>query len=178
MRINAMDVLSRRLPRALAFLFAALLLGACAPAPIYKTDSSIVTATPSQVAAAPDRYRDRRVIWGGRIVAVRNLPGHSEIEMLGLPLDPSQRPRLDQPAGGRFIAIMPGFVEPMDYPPGTLMTLRGRINGTRMGKVGEADYAFPLVRSEDAHRWTPEAMQSRKPNIRFGVGVGYIGGIR
>lgn len=167
--------------RAMHGAFAILLVGVlagCAPAPIYPADASIVVATPQQVSATPDRYRSAQVIWGGRIVAVHNFPDHSEIEMLGIPLDTSQRPRLDQPAGGRFIAIMPGFVEPMDYPPGALMTLRGSVEGIRAGKVGEADYTFPLVHVENTHRWTPEEMQSRKPNISFGVGVGYIGGIR
>lgn len=167
---------TRAMSGAFAILLAGMLAG-CAPAPIYPTDASIVVATPQQVSAMPDRYRNVQVIWGGRIVDVDNFPDHSEIEMLGMPLDSSQRPRLDQPAGGRFIAIMPGFVEPMDYPSGALMTLRGHIDGTRAGKVGEADYTFPLVRAQNTHRWTPEEMQSHKPNISFGVGVGYIGGI-
>ena len=155
-------------------LFAAFaLLTACAPAPIYKADASIVTAAPSAVTAAPERYTGREVIWGGRIVGVHNFPDHSEIEVLGYPLDSSQRPQLDQTAGGRFIALMPGYVESMDYPAGAPMTLQGRVQGTRTGKVGEADYAFPLVRVEQSHRWTPEEMT--KPHVSFGVGVGVIG---
>lgn len=174
---QAIALSARAMPSAFVILLVSVLAG-CAPAPIYPADASIVVATPQQVSAMPDRYRNAQVIWGGRIVAVRNFPDHSEIEMLGLPLDSSQRPRLDQPAGGRFIAIMPGFVEPMDYPPGALMTLRGHIDSARAGKVGEADYMYPLVYVDNTHRWTPEEMQSRKPNISFGVGVGYIGGIR
>ena len=96
--------------RALSFAAAALLLTACAPAPIYKPDASTVTAAPSAVAAAPGNYAGGNVIWGGRIVGVHNFPDHSEIELLGYPLDSSQRPRLDQTAGGRFIALMPGYV--------------------------------------------------------------------
>lgn len=177
MRIQKFVILPRALRYASSFVLTAL-LAACAPAPIYPTDASTVVASPQQMAATPDRYRNAQVIWGGRIVEVHNFPDHSEIEMLGLPLDSSQRPRLDQAGGGRFIAIMPGFIEPMDYPPGALLTVRGRIEGTRAGKVGEADYTFPLVHAEQSHRWTPEEMQSRRPNISFGVGVGYIGGIR
>ena len=150
-----------------------MLLAACAPAPIYKADASTVTAAPSAVAAAPERYTGREVIWGGRIVGVHNFPDHSEIELLGYPLDSSQRPRLDQTAGGRFIALMPGYVESMDYPDGAPMTLRGRIEGTRTGKVGEVDYVFPQVAVEQSHRWTPDEMT--KPHVSFGVGVGVIG---
>ena len=151
----------------------AALLAACAPAPIYKPDSATVTAAPSAVAATPERYTGRNVIWGGQIVAVRNFPDHSEIEVLGYPLDSSQRPQMDKTAGGRFIALMPGYVEAMDYPPGAPFTLRGRIEGARSGQVGHADYVFPLVQVEQSHRWTPEEMS--KPHVSFGVGVGVIG---
>jgi outer membrane lipoprotein len=167
---------SIRLPRRFSLavpLALAALLAACAPAPLYKPDSATVTAAPSAVAATPERYTGRDVIWGGQIVSVHNLPDHSEIEVLGHPLDSSQRPQFDKSAGGRFLALMPGYVEGMDYPPGAPMTLRGRIEGARSGKVGEADYVFPLVRVEQSHRWTPQEMS--KPHVSFGVGVGVIG---
>ncbi|MGH8212643.1 MAG: Slp family lipoprotein [Rhodanobacteraceae bacterium] len=152
---------------------AVALLAACAPAPLYKPDASTTTVAPSAVAVAPERYIGHEVVWGGRIVGVHNFPDHSEIELLGYPLDSSQRPQFDQAAGGRFIALMPGYVEGMDYPSGVPMTLLGRVEGTRAGKVGEADYVFPLVRVEQSHRWTPEEMS--KPHVSFGVGVGVIG---
>ncbi len=151
----------------------AALLAACEPAPLYKPDAAAVTAAPSTVATAPANYTGHEVIWGGRIVGVHNFPDHSEIEVLGYPLDSSQRPRFDQPANGRFIALMPGYVESMDYPLGAPMTLLGRIEGTRSGKVGEADYVFPLVAVEQSHRWTPDEMT--RPHVSFGVGVGVIG---
>lgn len=150
------------------------LLTACAPPPIYKADASVVTATPGQVAATPERYRDAQVIWGGRVIAVRNFPDHSEIELLDYPLDSSQRPRMNRTAAGRFIALMPGYVESMDYPAGAPMTLRGTIEGVRTGKVGEADYAFPLVGVAQSHRWTPQEMDQGHPHFSFGVGVGVI----
>jgi outer membrane lipoprotein len=153
------------------------LLAACAPPPIYKPDASVIAATPAQVAAAPDRFRNAQAIWGGRVVAVRNFPDHSEIELLDYPLDSSQRPRVKETAGGRFIALMPGYVESMDYPEGTLMTLRGTLDGVRAGKVGDADYTFPLVTVAQSHRWTPQEMDQGHPHVSFGVGVGVIGGV-
>jgi outer membrane lipoprotein len=158
-------------------LLVAALLAACAPPPIYKPDAAVIAATPAQVAATPERFRDAQVIWGGRVVAVRNFPDHSEIELLDNPLDSSQRPRVNEPAGGRFIALMSGYVESMDYPDGTLMTLRGSLEGVRAGKVGDADYVFPLVRVAQSHRWTPQEMEQGHPHVSFGVGVGVVGGI-
>lgn len=147
-------------------------LNACAPAPLYKTGPSSVNATPQQVATSPANFRNLQVVWGGSVISVHNFPDHSEIEILAYPLDSSQRPRLNQPATGRFIAIVPGFVEPMNFPPGSLVTLRGTLDGARSGEVGQADYTFALVHSEAMHRWTPEEMRQGHPNISLGVGIG------
>lgn len=171
------NIASLRLFPGSAALLSAILLTACAPPPIYKPDASTITVAPAQFAAAPEHYTTAQAIWGGRVVEVRNFPDHSEIELLDYPLDSSQRPRVDQPAGGRFIALMPGYVESMDFPPGALMTLRGTLEGTRTGKVGDADYVFPLLRVAQSHRWTPQEMEQGKSHISFGVGVGVIGGI-
>jgi outer membrane lipoprotein len=115
-----------------------LALVACAPAPIYKTSAAAAVATPAQVAHTPERYSSSEVVWGGRVVHVSNFPGHSEIELLAYPLDSSQRPRANDSGSGRFIAVLRGYAEPLDYPAGALMTVDGKLNGTRAGKVGEA----------------------------------------
>jgi len=171
MRRPALIVLSR------ALLIAALgALAACAPPPIYKADASVVTATPQQVAAAPNTYPQAQVIWGGTIIGVNNLSNRTDIEILAYPLDASQRPRLKSQALGRFIAEMPGFVEPMNYPEGSPVTLRGRIAGAQTGLVDQATYVYPtvIVRSGDLHLWTPREMDQGHPHFSFGVGVGVI----
>ncbi|WP_266170097.1 Slp family lipoprotein [Dyella subtropica] len=148
-----------------------LWLAACAPAPIYKATGTIAAA-PFNVAEAPERYTNADVLWGGRIVAVRNLTDRSEIEVLAYPLDGSQRPKANDSGIGRFIAVMPGYVEPLDYPAGALMTLTGRLTGNRAGKVGEANYVFPLVGVGQSHVWTASEMNGGKNNVHFGVGLG------
>lgn len=159
---------SRLLPVALL----ALLLAACAPAPIYKNVAGASAAVPSQVAQAPERYAGSAVIWGGRIVQVKNLADHSEVELLAYPLDSSQRPKANDSGNGRFIAVMPGYVEPLDYPSGALMTISGKLDGSRAGKVGEAGYVFPLVAVAQSHVWTAAEMGRGRNNIHFGLGVG------
>ena len=150
----------------------ALVLAACAPAPIYKTSGAAVTAAPFQVAQSPENFSNREVIWGGRIVQVKVFADHSEIELLAYPLDSSQRPKANDSGNGRFIAVMPGYVEPLDYPSGALMTVDGKLNGSRAGKVGEADYVFPLVSVAQSHVWTAEEMNKGRNNVHFGVGLG------
>ncbi|MBB6189101.1 Slp family lipoprotein [Rhodanobacter sp. MP7CTX1] len=150
----------------------ALVLVACAPAPIYKNAPNAITAPPALVAQSPERYPGGDVIWGGRIVQVTTFANHSEIELLAYPLDSSQRPQLNDIGNGRFIAVMPGYVEPLDYPAGALMTMSGKLNGTRVGMVGEANYVFPLVSVAQSHVWTPKEMNAGRNNVQFGVGVG------
>ena len=155
-------------------LLPVLLLGlaACAPAPIYKVAPGTVAATPMQVAQAPEQYARGQVIWGGRVVGVKNLPDHSEIEILAYPLDSSQRPKFGNGGNGRFIALLPGYAEPMNYPAGAPITIAGQLVGSRAGKVGEADYVYPLVQAAQSHVWSADEMRSGHPNIGFGVGLG------
>jgi outer membrane lipoprotein len=163
----------RHLPR-LALPALLLALAACAPAPIYPRTAGTVDALPAQVAQAPERYGDRDVIWGGRVVQVQNFADHSEVEVLAYPLDKSQRPKTGDASAGRFIAVLPGYVEPLNYPAGAPMTVAGRVSGSRAGKVGDAAYVFPLVAVANSHVWTQQELRSGHPNFSFGVGVGVV----
>jgi len=149
-----------------------LLLAACAPAPIYKTAPGAITATPVEVAHAPQQYGNGTVIWGGSIVGVHNFPDHTEMEILAYPLDSSQRPKPNAQGLGRFIAVFPGYLEAFNYPNGALVTLSGQLTGSRAGSVDQAPYTYPLVTVAQSHRWTPDELRQGHPNISFGVGVG------
>lgn len=167
------------LPRtAITRLLGVALLGvavaACAPAPLYRPGPASVTATPEQVASSPSNFHDLQVVWGGRVVWVHNFAHHSELEILAYPLDGSQRPRLGKPALGRFIVLVPGFVEPLNYPDGSLVTVQGTLGGARPGNVGAAAHTFALVHEEAMHRWTAEEMRAGHPNVSIGVGVGGV----
>lgn len=161
--------------RFMSFLLAplaTLMLAACAPAPIYQVPAGAVAATPMQVAQTPENYAHGQVIWGGTVVSVTNFPDHTEIEVLARPLDGSQRPRLNATPNGRFIALLSGYVEPLNYPRGAPVTISGTLDGSRAGKVGEADYVFPLVKVVQSHRWTADEMAQGHSNVHFGLGVG------
>jgi outer membrane lipoprotein len=165
----------RNVARSLLCLPALLVLltvAACAPAPLYKATPQGVAAAPQQVAQSPERFAGGDVIWGGRIVQVMNLSDHSEVELLAYPLDSSQRPKANDSGNGRFIAVLPGYAEPLDYPAGALMTVSGKLKGSRAGKVGEADYVFPLVSVGQSHVWTAEEMTKGRNNVHFGLGLG------
>lgn len=147
-------------------------LSGCAPAPIYTTTGSTTAATPAAVAQLPAQFVGTQVVWGGRIVQVRNLADRSEIEILAYALDRSQRPQAGDVGSGRFVAQLSGYAEPLDYPAGALITVLGTVGGARAGKVGAADYVFPQVKVERAHVWTAAELGKGRSNVHFGLGVG------
>ena len=170
---------ARSLIPALAALALSVLVSGCAPAPLYKVTPNATAVQPTQVSQAPERYQGQRVLWGGTVVRVENFPDRSVIEILSYPLDSSQRPRIGRKnANGRFMAVTPGYVEPLSLPPGAPITVLGTLNGTHAGHVGEAPYVFPLVKVEQHHAWTPEEMRSGRSRFSFGMGVGIGSGGR
>ena len=139
-------------------------------APVFK-DAPPSAERPLDVAGEPERYHDTDVLWGGKIIAVRNLEGTTEVQVVAYPLDDAQRPLQAAPTEGRFIVALPGYVEALDYPLGRFVTLRGQVHGTRSGRVDDHDYVFPLVENATVHLW-PVNFPYERPRISFGIGVG------
>jgi outer membrane lipoprotein len=156
--------------RRLAATALATLLAACATQPPIEAASARVEWTPLDAASTP-RSAGQDVLWGGMIVAVENLADSSEIEVLAYPLDRKQRPVLKAPTLGRFIAVLPGYVERFDFPEGRFLTLRGSVAGTREALIDERPYVYPLVAADDVHLW-PENFQNAGPRFSIGIGVG------
>jgi outer membrane lipoprotein len=154
-----------------AFLLALLLpslLAACATAPPLDATGARTGLQPYEIADEPVVDGDT-VLWGGMIIEVRNLPDRTEIEVLAYPLDARQRPQLAQPGQGRFIAMLPGFVDPLVYPQGRFLTLRGRLAGATGGAASPTIARHPRVAVEATHLW-PRGF--RGSGTRIGVGIG------
>lgn len=161
----------QRPPLILTVLSACLMLCACAT-PLYRDLPNVVSVMPTDVQQAPDDYAGADVIWGGRIVGFNNREDRSEVEVVAFPLDRNQQPLTDAPTQGRFVLVLPGYVEALDYAEGRHLTVHGRLSGSTLGRVQEHDYLYPLVRGTSVHVWPWGFMFDRKPNISVGVGVG------
>ena len=148
----------------------ATLLAACATQPPIDATNARAEWSPVDAANAP-RSAGQDVLWGGMIVAVDNLADSSEIEVLAYPLDKKQRPMLKAPTQGRFIAVLPGYVERFDFPEGRFLTLRGSVAGMREALIDERPYLYPVVATDDVHLW-PENFQNSGPRFSIGIGVG------
>ena len=154
----------------LAVVGGCIALAGCAATPVFK-DAPATATMPADVAVQPERYHDADVIWGGKILDVRNLTDRTEVQIVAYPLDDSQRPEQTAPTQGRFIVALPGYVEALDFPAGRFVTLRGRLNGSHVGRVDDHEYVFPLVENATVHLW-PVNFPYERPRVSFGLGVG------
>ncbi|RLK48316.1 outer membrane lipoprotein [Alkalispirillum mobile] len=136
-------------------LLAALLMAGCAtgvPEPI----RSAPEAAPGvqAVREAPDEAVGETVRWGGVIAEVRNRSDHTELEVVARRLQSGGRPvDRDDASPGRFLAQVPGFLDPAIYAAGRAITVRGVVQGVREQAVGEYAYSFPVVQAEVYHLW-------------------------
>ena len=138
-------------------LMLALLLGACAsPVP-----QAIRVAPPDAPAlaaarAVPGEHLGQRVRWGGTIIETDNLESATRLTVLGRPLGSAGRPRWSDESAGRFIAIVPEFLDPKLYAPDRRLTVAGTLLRTETGKVGEHPYTYPVVEADVWYLWPLE----------------------
>jgi outer membrane lipoprotein len=101
-------------------------------------------------------FLNSRVRWGGSIISVQNQPDETLIEILSKDLDKNGKPESESRSGGRFIARIPGFLEPEEYPKDRLMTVTGSLKEVRKAPVGSYPYPYPVVEVEAYHLWPQE----------------------
>lgn len=135
-----------------AVVLGAALLTACATTPdtvnFEQQNTSFV-----QVAQNPESFVGSQVRWGGIVARVENLERDTLVEIVNLPLDRQARPLASQQTGGRFIAMIPGFVDPLIYQQGKEITVVGVLNKPMPGKIGQHSVNFPVVETSGHHLW-------------------------
>ncbi len=154
----------------LTLLFFAVLLAACATGPKYDTSAIDLSITPQQAVVESEALQGDQVLWGGIIIASANLKEVTQFEVLAYPLDSSQRPLVDKTPLGRFLAQQEDYLETTDYTQGRLITIRGILQGTNSGKIGESEYTYPLVKINEHYLWSKQN-DTPDTSFRFGIGV-------
>ena len=102
----------------------------------------------------PIAYKGKTVVWGGEIVETINQKnGTTEIEVLQLPLDSTDAPKLSNDSEGRFLILANKYLDPYLYQKGRRITVAGEILGEQLKPLGEMDYRYPLVSSKQIHLW-------------------------
>ena len=148
------------------------LLSACVSGPVFDTAAVDRSLTPSQVTSQPDAASGRTVLWGGVILATINGKDSTRLEVLSYPLDNNEKPQREQEPLGRVLFEVRGYLEPATYAADRMITLVGKVRGVEPGKVGDSDYVYPLVSSEQLYLW-PKQDKRDSTGVHFGIGVGF-----
>jgi len=130
-----------------ATLLALSLLAGCAsiPQPL-RGDYAAIEPKAAQSAT-------QTVRWGGRVIDV--LPGATQtcLDILGMPLDASARPRDLDADIGRFRACKSGFLDPAVFISGREVTIVGEIDQQVEQQIGEYRYRMAQVRVTTLFLW-------------------------
>ncbi len=138
-------------------LLLTLLLHACASqVPPLIREAPAGSASLAEVRAQPADYPGRPVRWGGTIIETGNREDATRLTVLGRPLGDSGEPAFTDDSAGRFIAIVPEFLDPKVYAADRRVTVTGTLSHTEAGKVGEYPYTYPVVQANAWYLWPVE----------------------
>lgn len=138
-----------------SLIAASMLLAGCAariPESLSVADEQILVAFDA-VKTAPAEHQDVHVRWGGTIAQVTNFNDYSMIEIVEFELKSNTRPNVTDNSRGRFRAYVKGFIDPMVYKPGRVVTVLGIVKGEELGQVGEYAYRFAAVTANSVFLW-------------------------
>jgi len=147
-----------------------LALGGCASTPAFDTKQVDRSVTPSAAKAHPAQVRGKTVLWGGVIIATTNLKQTTQLEVLAYPLDSDERPDPGAKPLGRVLIEKSGYLEPVDYAQGRLVTALGSVQGTKDGRVGQSSYTYPVLQAKQVYLW-PRRGGETQTRFHFGIGV-------
>jgi outer membrane lipoprotein len=146
-----------------------LILAACAGTPL-KLDGVNRAINPAMVTAEHP-YTGMRVVWGGMLIKTEPLKEMTQIEVLAFPVSYDGEPDRTAASLGRFMIVRKGFLEPADFAPGRWVSVVGAIGQAQTAKVGEADYRFPVIHSEQLYLWPVTAASNAETHFYFGIGI-------
>lgn len=133
---------------------------------------------PEAVANNAGYYKNQGVRWGGTVIRTMNHQNSTQVEVLAYPLDSNDRPLIDRPSTGRFVASVQRFLDPVDYSPGRHVVVNGVIAGTKRGKVGGSSYSYPLVDAGSVSLMQPASTtQNSSWPANLHIGIGFWGGL-
>lgn len=135
-------------------LLGALLLVGCSTFPDkLQVEDSTQLITYEDAASKAEQVKGKLLRWGGAIAKIENKPDSTVLEMVYYPLNLYGRPVSGEESMGRFRIHVSGFMDPMVYQVGRLMTFTAELNGLEKGLVGEHEYVFPTATVKDYYLW-------------------------
>ncbi|MCA9470551.1 MAG: Slp family lipoprotein [Nitrospirales bacterium] len=107
-----------------------------------------------QIKESPDTHAGTLILVGGEVLSAKRLKDHTRLTVLELPLSSDQEPTTDRTLSqGRFIARQTAFLDPATVPPGTRVTLVGKVTGSHTELLDEMEYTYPTLSIEYLKVW-------------------------
>lgn len=131
-----------------------VLTGACSTVPdSVKLPEEVSPVSYQEVASDPDKSKSRMARWGGVVANIENKKDGTLLEVVHFPLRSYGRPVAYDESIGRFRVYVNGFLDPMVYQKGRMMTFAGEVIGAEEGMVGEHMYVYPTLQASGYHLW-------------------------
>lgn len=128
------------------------------------------SGTFTQLQQNPEQQIGATVILGGRIIKTEVRDNGTDLVVLQLNLDSSDRPKNDDQSKGRFLILSAQFLDPALYPDGTLITVVGKVTGSQEKLIGQMPYRYPAIDPLEIKKWPKQTDQS--PRFHIGIGLG------
>ncbi|MGC9493821.1 Slp family lipoprotein [Vibrio genomosp. F10] len=131
-----------------------LLLSACSTLPeSLSTAPEEVVISDYSVWMNAEPQTGQFVRLGGVIASTTNLANKTRIEVVNLPINSSGKPDINQAPNGRFVGYIDGYVEPLAYQKGQLITVLGQSDSNEKIMVGEFEQVVPIMSVTGHHLW-------------------------
>ena len=138
----------------ICILLVALFLVGCSTFPDkLQLDDNTPLISYEDAASKAEQVKGNMLRWGGTIAKVENKSDSTVFEMVHYPLNSYGKPVSGDDSMGRFRISVDGFMDPMVYKVGRLMTFTAQLNGLEKGLVGEHEYVFPTATVDAYYLW-------------------------
>ncbi|HUT83435.1 MAG TPA: Slp family lipoprotein [Thermodesulfobacteriota bacterium] len=125
--------------------------------------------TVKQVFDNPDAFKGKMILWGGEIIQTMNQKdGTTLIEVFQTPLGWRGEPKDTKESvlsEGRFLILIPTYVDSYLYRKGRKITVSGEIQGEMTKTLDEMNYRYPVVMSKQTYLW--EEYQKDYPSRHY-----------
>lgn len=141
-----------------------LALGGCiSELPRALREAPATDIRPAQALAEADRQRGTSVRWGGAIASIDNRRDETWLEIVEQPPSASDKPLATDQSGGRFLARVPGFLDPAVYAPKRIVTVVGTLDEPVTRAIGDFPYRYPVVHTSQHYLWprVPQNVQQQ-----------------
>jgi outer membrane lipoprotein len=101
----------------------------------------------------PDKYTGSVFIWGGFIAGIKGIDNGTLMEVVQNPVDRYGFIVDTDISGGRFLASTTDELDPLIYERGRLVTVAGRLAGTREVSREEKTYVYPFIEIMEIYLW-------------------------